>query len=263
MIREAAYGRIYEIAPETYVGSVTTVLKYGTPTPEFLMKWMITESGGSYDKHLNANSEASEVGTAVHESIEGILAGEIIEITDDPMQYVKGRGYYPTYKTSMQIRKGLQSFMAFWNHNKPEVVEVETLLSCSDTQDGDLILPFAGRCDMIAMIDGEKWLLDVKTSKVVKYVMNYGIQLTMYKLLYDRANPDSPIDRIGIIWAKKDFAGALPPKSVLKPIEYKFGPDMVHHVYAIFSQCYDGFTLGKPRLRDKAPRVFSLDMGDN
>ena len=42
IIREAKYGRVYEIAEGAYVPSVTTVLKYGLPTPEFLMKWMMT-----------------------------------------------------------------------------------------------------------------------------------------------------------------------------------------------------------------------------
>ena len=263
IIREAQYGRVYEIAEGAYVPSVTTVLKYGLPTPEFLMKWMIEQSGGDYQKHIHHSGEQSEIGTAVHNLIEEIVSGAEVHISDNPLDYVSGKGYYPTYNTTIAIRKGLQSFMAFWKAQQPEVIEVETLLYCDafDDEHG-FLYPFAGRCDMIANIKGEKWLLDVKTSKVVKDVLNYGIQLTMYKMLYDASNPESPIDRMGIIWAKKDFINPTPPKSVLAPIEYAYQPEMVHHAYAIFSQCYDGFSLGKPKIRDKAPRIFSLDMED-
>jgi hypothetical protein len=261
IIKEAAYGRVYEVEPGVYFPSVTTVLKYGLPTPEFLMKWMITQSGGDYDKHLHANNEASEIGTCVHNLIERLVLGEEITISDDPLEYVSGKNYYPTFTTTLAIRKGLQSFMAFWEAQSPKVESLEQLLYCTDMHDDEYLYPFCGRTDMIAHINGEKWLLDVKTSKVASKVLNYGIQLTMYKMLYD-ATHDEPIDRIGVIWAKKDFVAATPPRSVLAPIEYEFQPEMVHHAHAIFSRCYDGFQLGKPRIKDKAPRVFSLDMED-
>ena len=259
IVKEAAYGRVYEVEPGTFFPSVTTCLKYGLPTPEFLMKWMIEQSNGDYQKHLHANCEASEIGTAVHSLIERLLGGEEIAISDDPLKYVSGRGYYPTYNTTIAIRKGLQSFMAFWNTQNPEMVAMESLLFSTEKSGDDYIYPFCGRCDMIALINDQRWLLDIKTSKVVKDVQNYGIQLTMYKMLWDAMNPNEMIDRIGVIWAKKDFIAANPPKSVVAPIEYEYCPEMVHHVYSIFQQCYDGFALGRPRVREKAPKVFSLE----
>ena len=99
IIREAAYGRVYEVEPDTFFPSVTTCLRWGLPTPEFLMKWMIEQSNGDYQKHLHMSGEASEIGTAVHSLIERIITGEEIEISDDPLEYVSGRGYYPTYNT--------------------------------------------------------------------------------------------------------------------------------------------------------------------
>ena len=119
--------------------------------------------------------------------------------------------------------------------------------------------PFCGRCDLIADIEGERWLLDVKTSKVVKNVLNYGIQLSMYKMLWDSMHPDQPIDRMGVIWAKKDFTLSEPPKSVLTPIEYEYTPNLIAHVYAIFQECYDGFKLGNnPKVKAEPPKTFSL-----
>ena len=109
------------------------------------------------------------------------------------------------------------------------------------------------------MINGERWLLDTKTSKVVKDVLNYGIQLTMYRMLWDAMHPDQPIDRMGVIWAKKDFVAATPPRSVLEPIEYQYRPDLIKPVYTIFQEVYDGFELGKPKVKEPIPRVFSLE----
>ena len=265
IVKGSVYGRVYEVEPGTFFPSVTTCLRYGLPTPEFLMKYMIEQSNGDYDKHLHHSGEQSEIGTAVHNLIERLIHGEIIEISDDPLEYVSGKGYYPTYKTTIAIRKALQSFMAFWNNNKPEIISVEQILYSTNTDEhGHFITPYCGRCDMVAIINGkngpERWLLDVKTSKVAKDVFNYGIQLTMYKNLWDTMRPDEPIDKIGVIWCKKDFVSTTPPKSVLSPVEYKYQPEMVQHVYSIFSQCYDGFSLGKPRIKEKAPKTFSLDM---
>ena len=34
---------------------------------------------------------------------------------------------------------------------------------------------------------------------------------------------------------------------------------LVKPIYTIFQEVYDGFQLGEPKLKDPAPRVFSLD----
>jgi len=68
------------------------------------------------------------------------------------------------------------------------------------------------------------------------------------------------VDRMGIIWAKKDWKGDTPPKSVLEPIEYEFDANLVRDIYAIFKRTYDGFELGKPKVRKPLPKTFSLEM---
>ena len=258
IVKTSAYGRVYEVEKGIFFPSVTTVLKYGLPTPEFLMKWMIEQSGGSYEKHLHHSGEASEIGTTIHKLIERIISGEQIEISDNPLEHVRGRGYYPTYNTSLAIRKGLQSFMAFWGNNKPEVEDIEVLLYSTNQYEGQYMFPFCGRCDLIAKLNGTRWLLDFKTSKQVKDVLNYKLQLTMYTMLWNELHPDSPIEKMGIVWCKKDFRAGSPPKSVLDPIEYKYDPKLVHNVYNIFQETYDGFDLARPRPKKEVPRIFSL-----
>jgi hypothetical protein len=112
---------------------------------------------------------------------------------------------------------------------------------------------------MVASINGKRYLLDVKTSKNVKNVLNYQIQLSMYRMLWDSMHPDRPIDKMGIIWAKKDFMASTPPRSVSEVIEYDYRPELVKPIYTIFQEVYDGFELGKPKLKKPAPRIFSLD----
>ena len=259
IIPSASYGRVYEVQQGIFFASVTTILKYGTPTPEFLMKWMIEQSQGDYQRHIQHSGEGSEVGTAVHTLIERIIHGEVIEVTDDPMDYVVGKGYYPTYNVVVQIRKALQSFLLFWHTQKPEVRSIEKLLFSTQKHEDQFCFPFCGRCDMVSRINGELWLLDVKTSKVVKDVLNYQVQLSMYRMLWDVMHPDEPIDRMGIIWAKKDFQAVNPPKSVSAPIEYDYRPDLVKPIYTIFQEVYDGFQLGEPKVKKPTPRIFSLE----
>tara|TARA_R100001463_G_scaffold28418_1_gene65117 strand:+ start:763 stop:1560 length:798 start_codon:yes stop_codon:yes gene_type:complete len=259
IIKNTAYGRVYQVKKGLYFPSVTTVLNYSLPKQEYLIKWIIENSEGSYERHLNHSGEASEVGTAIHNLIERIVAGEIIELGDDPLEYVSGKGYYPTYKTLLQIQKGLQSFLNFWNNNKPEVEYVEKLMYTTDKHNGNYILPFAGRCDACVMIDGERWLIDYKSSKVVKDVLSYQIQLSMYTAIHNHNNPDKKIDRMGIVHCNKSFKGVNPPKSTMNPIEYKYRPDLIKSVYTIFQEVYDGFELGKPKTKEPAPKVFNIE----
>jgi len=259
IIKGSTYGRVYQVEKGLFFPSVTTVLKYGLPTQEFLMKWMIEKAEGNYDRYIRHSGEASEIGTAVHLLAERVLAGEVVEISDNPLDYVSGKGYYPTSHTLIQIRKGLQSFLAFWNNNKPEIESVEQMMYNTDQYEDSYMFPFAGRCDLICTIKGKRWLLDIKTSKVVKDVLNYQVQLSMYTIIHNQNNPKKKIDKMGILWAKKDFRGVNPPKSVLTPIEYDYRPDLIKPVYTIFQEVYDGFELGKPKVKEPAPRSFSLE----
>ena len=53
IVPAAKYGRVYEIENGGFVPSVNTIINYALPTPEYLKKWQIEQSGGDYEKHLN------------------------------------------------------------------------------------------------------------------------------------------------------------------------------------------------------------------
>ena len=259
IIPNSVYGRVYEVEEGIFFPSVSTICRYGMPMDEFLLKWYIERARGDYDKHIKHNGEASEVGTFVHDACEQLMNGETVEIGDDPYEYVTGRGYYPTYRTTGNIKRAIQSFVMWYNENKPKPIANEVMLYSTDNIDGNYKFPFAGRCDLVAALDGELWMLDLKTSKKVDGILSMQAQLSMYKMLWD-ANNERKIDRIGIIWTKKDYKSSTPPRSVLKTYEYKYDEELVRDTYKMFMRFYDGFQLGKPKTRKPLPNKFKLEV---
>tara|TARA_R100000655_G_scaffold25140_3_gene51070 strand:- start:738 stop:1535 length:798 start_codon:yes stop_codon:yes gene_type:complete len=261
IVPDTTYGRVYEVAEGIYFPSVSTIPSYGMPTDPFLLKWYIEQSQGDYDRHTKYNGQASEVGTFVHDCIDKMLEGEEIKISSNPLDHIKGKGYYPTYKASVEIKKALASYVAWHNIHKPKIIAKEQLLCSLDKKGGNYKFPFAGRCDMVAEINNELWMLDIKTSKVVENKPAMQCQLSIYKMLWD-ANYERKIDRLGIIWAKKDYKRNTPPTSVKKTYEYQYDEELVCDTYKMFNRFYDGFErgLGKPKQYTPLADVFKLEI---
>jgi hypothetical protein len=259
IVPNTTYGRVYEVEEGIFFPSVSTLCRYGLPMEEFLFKWFLEQSRGDYDRHVHHNGEASEVGTFVHDACEQLINGEVIEISSNPLDVVSGRGYYPTFRTSTAIKKAISSFVSWYNTVKPRVVDTEIMLFSTEMLEDRMKFPFAGRCDMVADVDGELWMLDIKTSKKVEKVLSIQAQLSMYKMLWD-ANNDRKIDRLGVIWAKKDYRSNIPPKSVAKTYEYKYDEELVRDIYKMFIRNYEGFDadFGAPKTRAKLPNRFEL-----
>ena len=259
IINHTIYGRVYEVVKGIFFPSVTTVLRYGLPLEEFLLKYFIEQSQGDYQRHCQHSGQGSEVGTVVHSGADVIIDGGEITVSDDPLEVVPGRGYYPTYKVPLEVRKALLSFIEFLDKNSPKVLDKEMLLYSLKMKANEFMYPFMGRCDIVCKMGGDLWMLDIKTSKVVKDVLSYKAQLTMYSMLWNDMHPDNPVERMGILHAKKDW-GKAPPKSVLEPIEYEFDATLVRDAYAMFKRIYKGFELGKPKIKEPIPKTFSLEM---
>ena len=216
------YGRFYDIGG-FYVPSVTTVTKYGCPTPHFLLKYIIKQSEGDYDKYLTKTSEALRVGTAVHNDCEKLLLGEELLIEHDP-----------------EVQKGVISFCQWYFKAKPKVLAVEEVLYSKSLKQGKLVCPFAGRCDLVAEIDGDIWMLDLKTSKSLEDY-TYVIQLSMYKMLWDVLHPDQQIDRLALIHCKKDFMGSRPTARTNLFKEVKFDKEAVDSAMNLYHRYEDAF----------------------
>jgi hypothetical protein len=160
-----------------YYPSVTYVLGY-YPKGKYFENWL-KQVGFASDYIVK---KAAEEGTQVHELCEAYLNGEELKFLDD-----KGRPQYNPDVWQMFLR-----FVEFWEEFKPTLIETEVHLF-SD------ILKVAGTCDLIVEINGEIWLLDLKTSNQLQ--LTYELQTAVYGQCYEECF-GKKINRYGILWLK-------------------------------------------------------------
>jgi hypothetical protein len=170
-----------------YYPSVTYVLGY-YPKGKFFENWL-KQVGFSADFIVK---KAAEEGTQVHELSEAYLNGEELRFLDD-----RGRPQYNPDVWQMFLR-----FVEFWETFKPTLIETEVHLF-SDK------LKVAGTCDLIVEINGELWLLDLKTSNQLQ--TTYELQTAVYGQCYEECF-GKKIDHYGILWLKSSKRGAKKDK---------------------------------------------------
>jgi hypothetical protein len=98
-----------------------------------------------------------------------------------------GYSNYSTYVWQMILK-----FHEFWSTHKPTLLESEIHLFSDEYK-------FAGTCDLVVEIKGEKWLLDIKTSNSLH--TSHELQLAAYAQAWNELYEEK-IDRVGIIWLK-------------------------------------------------------------
>jgi hypothetical protein len=162
---------------EQYYPSVTSILQY-MPKNKFFETWL-KDVGHNADIIMR---KAGDEGTQVHEAIENYLLGKKIQMINDD-----GYSNYSTYVWQMILK-----FHEFWSTHKPTLLESEIHLFSDKYK-------FAGTCDLVVEIKGEKWLLDIKTSKSLH--TSHELQLSAYAQAWNELF-DEKIERIGIIWLK-------------------------------------------------------------
>ena len=188
-----SYDRILEISDDTtqitlpdsryyrrngkYYPSVTYVLGY-YPKGKFFENWL-KQVGFASDYIVK---KAAEEGTQTHELCEAYLNGEELNFLDS-----NGRPQYNPDVWQMFLR-----FVEFWETFKPGLIETEVHLFSDE-------LKVAGTCDLIVEINGELWLLDLKTSNQLQ--TTYELQTAVYGQCYKECF-GKKIDRYGILWLK-------------------------------------------------------------
>ncbi len=160
-----------------YYPSVTYVLQY-YPKGKFFENWL--KQVGFASEHIV--KKAAEEGTQVHELCEEYLNGAELHFLDE-----RGRPQYNPDVWQMFLR-----FVEFWEEFNPTLIETEVHIF-SD------ILQVAGTCDLIVEINGELWLLDLKTSNQLQ--TTYELQTAVYGQCYEECF-GKKIDRYGILWLK-------------------------------------------------------------
>lgn len=162
---------------DKYYPSVTSVLNY-FPKNQFFHSWL-KDVGHNAD--IIASKAANE-GTQVHTAIDRFLNGEEITWIDE-----YGKANY-----NLDVWKMILKFADFWNTHKPELISTEYHVF-SDVHE------YAGTADLIVMINGKRWLLDIKTSNSLH--SSYGLQLSAYAIAWNETH-NEPIEETGILWLK-------------------------------------------------------------
>ena len=248
-INDVQVGRIYEIAEGTFVPSVTTVIQWGCPMPIHLLNWIIKTSQGDPDKYWNVNNRDAQIGIDAH---------NLVELFAKRQMGILTRGEYAEFQTiSIQdepLQKALICFMDFYVKHKPKFLEVETPLFHKS-------IPYAGRIDAVAEIDGEVWLLDYKTSRSVDKDKKIQMQLSAYARLYEKIG-DHKIDRMGVVHLKKNFVpgkDGFPSKRSKYLYEYERDDSLMDKALDMFNMFYDQLdSSGKPKIK---PQLIS-DFGN-
>lgn len=163
--------------------SVTTIIGGGIPKPFPFLKWLGNYT--SYDDAMEYVAHRAKEGTAVHGAMEFM--------TVNPEKRLDPQGYS---NVEWDMIWGLFRGMQAIGVKQVDPQFVERILYDDDDKT-------AGTADLRVCVNGEWWLIDYKTSKMIKVehkiqVMKYG---TMYKKL------GFPIDRVCVLRSAESKAG--------------------------------------------------------
>lgn len=170
--------RVYKRGDGIFYPSVTSILSY-MPKSRFYETW-IKDVGHNADIVLQ---RAGKEGTQVHEAVERLVNGEEVEWISP-----KGVANYNLPVWEMILR-----FADFWETHKPELVSSEEFIFSDKFK-------YAGTADLVVMLNGERWLLDVKTSNSLH--KSHELQLAAYANAFNENKGEGYIQRTGIIWLK-------------------------------------------------------------
>jgi ATP-dependent exoDNAse (exonuclease V) beta subunit len=193
MITKKQYQRILQISDDAkqitlpdsryyrrngeYYPSITYVLQY-YPKGKYFEDWL-KQVGNNADTIVR---KSAEEGTKVHEMCEAYLNGEELNFLSP-----SGDPIYDVNVWQMFLK-----FVEFWETHNPTLIETEVHLFSDE-------LKVAGTCDLVVEIDGELWVLDIKTSNHLH--TTYEFQTAIYGKCYEECF-EKKIDRYGILWLK-------------------------------------------------------------
>ena len=165
-----------------YYPSITHVLSY-YPKGKHFEDWL--KKVGYASEYIV--KKAAEEGTQTHNLCENYLNGKECSFLN---QY--GNPAYPPHVWQMFL-----NFVDFWETHKPTLIETEVHLF-SDK------LKVAGTCDLVIELNGERWILDLKTSNHLQ--TTYDLQTAVYSECYSECYGKT-IQRRGVLWLKSKSRG--------------------------------------------------------
>ena len=125
----------------------------------------------------------------------------------------------------------------FFQKHKPTVIAAEEF-TFSDKY------KYAGTADLIVEMDGERWLLDVKTSNNLH--RSYNLQLAAYAKAWEEMFGQK-IDRTGILWLKSSKRGPSKKEGMYQGKGWEVKQiDDIDENFALFQTIYDLYKLDNP-----------------
>jgi hypothetical protein len=157
--------------------SITYILQ-SFPKGKYFEDWL--KKVGYSSEHIV--KKASEEGIQVHEMIEDYLNGETLYFLDQNL--------HPKYNPD--VWEMFLRFVEFWENYKPTLIETEIHVFSDEYK-------VAGTVDLICEIDGELWIIDLKTTNLLH--TGHELQVAMYGKCYEECFGVVP-KRFGILWLK-------------------------------------------------------------
>ena len=214
--------RVYKRGEGVYYPSVTTILQY-MPKNKFFETWM-KDVGHNADLIMR---KAGKEGTQVHEACEQLVLGKEVAWMDD----------YGRAKYSQIVWEMILKFADFWRTHKPELISAEDFVWSDEHK-------YAGTADLVVKMDGEIWLLDIKTSNSIH--KSYDLQLASYAKALEESK-GIKIQRTGIIWLKAHTRSASKKKGVYQGKGWQVKViDEIEENFDLFKLIYKLYNLENP-----------------
>ena len=214
--------RVYKRGEGVYYPSVTTILQY-MPKNKFFESWL-KDVGHNADLIMR---KAGKEGTQVHEACEKLVKGEEVSWMDN----------YGNAKYSQLVWEMILKFADFWRTHKPELISTEDFVWSDEHK-------YAGTADLVVKLDGQVWLLDLKTSNSLH--KSYDLQLASYAKALKECK-DIEIERTGILWLKANTRTASKKQGVYQGSGWQIKVvDEIDHNFELFQMIYKLYSLENP-----------------
>ena len=214
--------RLYQRSKDLYYPSVTTILQF-MPKDRFFENWL-KETGLAADQIMR---KAGREGTQVHQAVEKLVLGEEVEWLDN----------FGNAKYSVEVWSMIMKFHDFWTTHKPTLISAEDFIYSDEHK-------YAGTADLVVEMDGEIWLLDVKTSNGIH--KTYDLQLAAYaKAFKEVKNID--IVHTGILWLKAATRTVSTKKGTYQGKGWQIKQvDEIDENFRLFKLIYELYSLEHP-----------------
>ena len=225
--KNASNGRFYksdeEFHEDKWFPSVTTIIGKVLSKGQYFHKWLANQN--SWQAAEDYKNDKAEKGTKVHQYSERLAHWEEVDVSGD----------------SKEVRKKTAGYVNFHKQEDVSVHLTEFQLSHPNFM-------YAGTADILAEVNDELWLIDIKTSSNI--YDSHKIQLSMYQRAARDTGYAEP-DKQGILWLKDRTQKGYQ----LKEIDYR--PQIIPAIMEL----YDFVGDWSPKKEEKLPEKLSLGGG--